>query len=405
MSELVVLAYSGGLDTSAIVPWLKETRNARVLCFAANVGQGDGELAGLADKARRSGAVDCVVVDLREPFVKDFVFPALKSGAVYARTYLLGTAIARPIIAATQVQTALDAGATAVAHGCTGKGNDQIRFEMAYASLAPDLEVIAPWREWEFRGREDLLAYLAQRGIPVDASPEKLYSRDRNLYHCSHEGGILEDPAEAAPPELFLLTHDPVLAPDTPDDVSIEFEAGEPVAVDGVPLSPVQLLEQLNDVAGLHGVGRADVIEDRVVGMKSRGVYETPGGTVLRTAHRELEQVVLDRRTLNLKDQLASRYADMLYEGRWWSQEREALDALVSVTQRNVTGTVRVRLFKGSITPLSRTSPLSLYSAQHATFGGDTVIDQRDAAGFIRLFGLPERIAARRREDSVVSEA
>ncbi|MBI2071602.1 MAG: argininosuccinate synthase [Gemmatimonadetes bacterium] len=394
MGQLVVLAYSGGLDTSAIVPWLKEHHHARVLCYAADVGQGDGELAGLEEKAVRSGAVGCVVEDLRERFVTDFVFPTLKAGAVYARTYLLGTSMARPVIAAGQVAAARDAGAAALAHGCTGKGNDQVRFELTYAALAPDLEVIAPWREWSFRGREDLIAYLKAKNIPVQASAEKPYSRDRNLWHLSHEGGILEDPAAEPPKDLFLLTRDPADAPDSPEELALGFEEGTPVSVDSVPLGPVELVAQLNEVAGLHGVGRADVVEDRLVGMKSRGVYETPGGTVLRAAHRELEQLVLDRRSLSLKDLLAAKYADLVYEGRWWSTEREALDAFVNQTQRRVTGTVRLRLYKGTVTILGRESPFSLYSEAHATFGADDIYRQADAAGFIRLFGLPIRIGA-----------
>jgi len=394
MGQLVVLAYSGGLDTSAIVPWLKEHYDARVLCYAADVGQGDGELAGLEAKAVRSGAIGCVVDDLRERFVTDFVFPTLKAGAVYARTYLLGTSMARPVIAAGQVAAARDAGATALAHGCTGKGNDQVRFELTYAALAPELEVIAPWREWSFRGREDLIAYLKSKNIPVQASAEKPYSRDRNLWHLSHEGGILEDPAAEPPKDLFLLTRDPADAPDSPEELAIGFEEGTPVSVDGVPLGPVELVARLNDVAGLHGVGRADVVEDRLVGMKSRGVYETPGGTVLRAAHRELEQLVLDRRTLSLKDRLAATYADLVYEGRWWSMEREALDAFVNETQRRATGTVRVRLYKGTVTILGRESPFSLYSEAYATFAADDTYRQADAAGFIRLFGLPIRIGA-----------
>ncbi len=405
MSQLIVLAYSGGLDTSAIVPWLKEHHHARVLCYAADVGQGEGELAGLEAKALRSGAVGCVIEDLRERFIADFVFPTLKAGAVYARTYLLGTSMARPVIAAGQVAAAREAGATALAHGCTGKGNDQVRFELTYAALAPDLEVIAPWREWSFRGREDLIAYLRAKNIPVQASLEKPYSRDRNLWHLSHEGGILEDPAVPPPKDLFLLTRDPEDAPDSPDEVAIGFEEGTPVSVDHVPLGPVALVSRLNEIAGLHGVGRADVVEDRLVGMKSRGVYETPGGTLLRAAHRELEQLVLDRRTLSLKDQLAARYADLVYEGRWWTTEREALDALVNVTQRRVTGTVRLRLFKGNLSVVGRESPFSLYSEALATFGADEVYRQADAAGFIRLFGLPIRIAAQlnARSDAAVA--
>ena len=394
MGPLVVLAYSGGLDTSAIVPWLRERSGARVVCFAADVGQGTGELDGLHEKAVRSGAVGCEVIDLRESFVRDFIAPTVRAGAVYARTYLLGTAMARPPIAAAQVEVARRAGASILAHGCTGKGNDQVRFELTFAALAPEMTIIAPWREWTFRGREDLITYLASQGIPVEVSREKPFSRDRNLWHCSHEGGILEDPEAEPPADLFLLTSDPLMAPDSPDEVTIEFEAGDPVSVNGVPMGMVELLEQLNEVAGLHGVGRADVIEDRLVGMKSRGVYETPGGTVWRMAHRELEQITLDRRTLALKDQLAPRYADLVYEGRWWTTERESLDAFVNATQRTVTGAVRLRLFKGNTTVLSRRSPFALYSSQHATFEASEVFDHADAGGFIRLFGLPQRIAA-----------
>lgn len=400
MSRLVVLAYSGGLDTSAIVPWLKERHGVRVLCYAADVGQGGGELAGLEEKAVRSGAEGCVVDDLRERFVTQVAFPTLKAGAVYARTYLLGTSMARPVIAEGQVAAAREAGATVLAHGCTGKGNDQVRFELSYAALAPDLEVIAPWREWAFRGREDLLQYLREKGIPVEASAEKPYSRDRNLWHCSHEGGILEDPGAEPPRDLFVLTKDPQEAPDSPEDVLIGFEEGTPVSVDNVPFGPVELILHLNELAGEHGVGRADVVEDRLVGMKSRGVYETPAGTVLRAAHRELEQLVLDRRTLNLKDHLASRYADLVYEGRWWTTEREALDALVNVTQHRVTGAVRLRLYKGSLSVVSRESPFSLYAEAYATFGADDVYRQADAAGFIRLFGLPIRIDAQVKSQS-----
>ncbi|UCF41971.1 MAG: argininosuccinate synthase [Gemmatimonadota bacterium] len=394
MGPLVTLAYSGGLDTSAIVPWLKDTYGARVLCYVADVGQGARELDGVEEKAVRSGAAGCVQEDLREQFVSDFVFPTLRAGAVYSRTYLLGTAMARPLIAAAQVGAARRSGATHLAHGCTGKGNDQVRFELTFQALAPDLGVIAPWREWSYRGREDLLAYLREKGIPVEASAQKPYSRDRNLWHCSHEGGILEDPAAPPPEDLFLLTADPTDAPDQPDEVTIGFERGTPVALDGQPTGPVELLERLNQLAGAHGVGRADVVEDRLVGMKSRGIYETPGGTVLRAAHRELEQLVLDRRTLALKDELAPRYADLVYEGRWWTREREALDALVDVTQQRVTGSARVRLFKGGASVVSRESPYSLYAGAYATFEADEVYDQADAGGFINLFGLPVRIGA-----------
>jgi len=391
---LVVLAYSGGLDTSAIVPWLRERYGARVLCFAADVGQGGGELHGLAEKAKRSGAEDCVVEDLREEFVRDFVFPALRAGAVYARTYLLGTSMARPLTAARQVALAQKVGAQALAHGCTGKGNDQVRFELTYAALGPELRVIAPWREWEFKGREDLIAYVKAKGVPVLATAEKPYSTDRNLWHCSHEGGILEDPSREAPEDIFVMTSNPIEAPDTPQIVEIGFEEGTPVSVDTVPLGPVELLTALNEVAGEHGVGRADVVEDRLVGMKSRGVYETPGGTLLHAAHRELEQLVLDRRTLRLKDELALRYADLVYDGRWWTPEREALDAFVSATQKHVTGTVRLKLFKGGVGLAGRESPFALYQPSYATFGKDNVYDQKDAEGFIHLYGLAIKIAA-----------
>ncbi len=390
----IVLAYSGGLDTSAIVPWLREKYGAKVLCYAADVGQGGGELHGLIEKAKRSGAEDCVIEDLREEFVRDFVFPTLRAGAVYARTYLLGTAIARPVTAAHQVAVAQRVGAEAVAHGCTGKGNDQIRFELTYAALGPELQVIAPWREWEFRSREDLIAYVKAKGVPVQATAEKPYSTDRNLWHCSHEGGILEDPSQEAPEHIFLMTSDPTTAPDKPVVVSIGFEDGNPVSVDAAPLGPVKLLETLNEIAGEHGIGRADVVEDRLVGMKSRGVYETPGGTLLYDAHREIEQLVLDRRTLRLKDELALRYADLVYDGRWWTPEREALDAAVSSTQKRVTGTVRLKLFKGHVSVVGRESPFALYQPSYATFGKDNVYDQKDAAGFIRLYGLATRIAA-----------
>lgn len=394
MGPLVVLAYSGGLDTSAIVPWLRERYGARVVCFAADVGQGTSELDGLVEKAQRSGAVDCVIEDLREEFVSDYVFPTLRAGAVYARTYLLGTAMARPVMAAHQVALAQRLGADAVAHGCTGKGNDQVRFELTYAALGPDLRVIAPWREWDFKGREDLIAYVTAKGIPVQATLEKPYSTDRNLWHCSHEGGILEDPAHEPPEHIFTLTADPLDAPDLPLVVEIGFEDGTPVSVNHIPLRPVELLETLNTLAGEHGVGRADVVEDRLVGMKSRGVYETPGGTLLHAAHRELEQLVLDRRTLRLKDELALRYADLVYDGRWWTPERAALDASIASTQARVTGAVRLKLYKGGLSVAGRESPYALYQPSYATFGKDNVYDQRDAAGFIRLYGLPIKIGA-----------
>ena len=392
MSFTVVLAYSGGLDTSIIVPWLRETYGAEVVCVAADVGQGE-ELSGLERRARQQGASALIVEDLREAFVREAIWPTLRAGAVYARKYLLGTAMARPIIARRQAELAVRLGAGALAHGCTGKGNDQVRFELSYAAFAPGLRVIAPWREWDVRSREDAIAYAAARGIDVPVTKAKIYSRDRNLWHVSHEGGPLEDPAWEPTPDVFQLTNAPEDAPDRAQHVEIGFEEGYPVSVDGEPLGPVELIRRLNDIGGLHGVGRIDLIEDRLVGMKSRGIYETPGGTLLFTAHRELEQLVLDRRTLSLKDDVAARYADLVYEGRWWSLEREALDALVDRTQRRVTGRVTLKLYKGSAATASRISPHSLYDERLASFGeGD--YDHADAAGFIRLFSLPTRAEA-----------
>ena len=394
VGETAVLAYSGGLDTSVIVPWLKESYGLDVVCVAVDVGQGAEELEGLESKALASGARACYVEDVREEFLRDYVWPTLRAGAVYGRKYLLGTAMARPLIARKQVEVARRIGATALAHGCTGKGNDQLRFELTYAALAPDLKVIAPWREWHIRSRTDALEYAAERGIPVAATAEKPYSRDRNLWHISHEGGALEDPSFVPPPDLLLLTQPVGTTPATPEEVEIGFEAGSPVSVDGERLAPVALLERLNEAAGRHGVGVVDLVEDRVVGMKSRGVYETPGGTLLYQAHSELEQLVLDRRTLALKDEIARRYADLVYEGRWWGVEREAMDALVEVTQAHLTGTVRLRLFSGSAAVIARSAPSSLYSEGLVTFEEDDVYDQADAAGFIRLFGLPTKVAA-----------
>jgi argininosuccinate synthase len=389
----VVLAYSGGLDTSIIVPWLREHYGVRVVCMAADVGQGE-ELDGLVPKALASGAESCTVEDLREEFLTGFVWPTLRAGAVYGRKYLLGTSMARPIIAQRQVEIARRLGASALAHGCTGKGNDQVRFELTFAALAPDLPVIAPWREWDIRSREDALAYAEKHGVPVAATRRSIYSRDRNLWHISHEGGALEDPGDEPDADVFTLSRDPEDAPARAEYVTIGFEAGNPVAVDGEPLSPVQLLARLNEVGGRHGVGRIDLVEDRLVGMKSRGIYETPGGTLLYAAHSELEQLVLDRRTLALKDAIAPRYADLVYEGRWWTVEREAMDALVDRTQEHVTGEVRLKLYRGSAQVAGRTSPYSLYDERFVTFGEDDVYDQADAAGYIRLFGLSSRVAA-----------
>lgn len=390
MSYTVVLAYSGGLDTSVIVPWLRETHGARVVCMAADLGQA-AELSGIETRARAQGAEACLVEDLRENFVREAIWPTLRAGAVYARKYLLGTAMARPLIARRQVEIARRFGAQALAHGCTGKGNDQVRFELSYGTFAPDLAVIAPWREWRIRSREDALAYAAERGIDVAASTEKIYSRDRNMWHMSHEGGPLENPAFEPPADMFLMTSAPEDAPERPRRLEIGFEKGEPVTVNGEPLGPVALLERLNAIGGEHGIGRADVVEDRLVGMKSRGVYETPGGTLLHTAHRELEQLVLDRRTLALKDRLAAHYAQLVYDGLWWSLEREALDALVDRTQEPVTGVVRLKLYRGNATVVGRSSPTSLYDEGLATFGDGSDFDHADAAGFIRLFSLAAR--------------
>ena len=400
MKQTIVLAYSGGLDTSIIVPWLRENYNdAEIICVAADVGQGE-ELSGLEARAKSQGAKTCIVQDLREPFVREIIWPTLRAGAIYARKYLLGTSMARPIIARAQAELAVKIGADAVAHGCTGKGNDQVRFELAYAAFAPNLKVIAPWRMWDIRSREDAIDYAAARNIPITASKEKIYSRDRNLWHISHEGGVLEDPNCEPPADLFMLTHSPEDAPNKPEYIELGFEQGYPVTLNGKALGPVEMIEQLNAIGGLHGIGRADIVEDRLVGMKSRGIYETPGGTILYTAHRELEMLVLDRRAMALKDQVSHQYADMVYEGRWWSTEREALDALVDATQQRVTGTVRLKLYKGNVIIAGRKSPFSLYDEGLASFGDAGNYDHADAAGFIHLFSLPTRSEARQRSRS-----
>ncbi|MBA3406344.1 MAG: argininosuccinate synthase [Gemmatimonadaceae bacterium] len=393
MIRTIALAYSGGLDTSIIVPWLKEHYNARIVCVAGDIGQGE-ELEGVRAKAIASGADECYIEDLRQEFVEDFIWPTLRAGAIYGRKYLLGTSMGRPLIARRQVEVARRVGADALAHGCTGKGNDQVRFELTYAAFAPELPVIAPWREWDIRSRDDAIAYAEKHNVPVTATREKIYSRDRNIWHISHEGGVLEDPSQAPPADLFMLTTAPELAPDEPEEVSIGFNQGTPVAVNGVFLDSVAILTTLNRIAGRHGVGRIDLVEDRLVGMKSRGIYETPGGTLLYTAHSELEQLILDRRTLAAKDLIAPRYADLVYEGRWWTTEREAYDAFVNITQERVTGGVTLRLFKGSVTIVSRASEYALYDERFVTFGEDDVYKQSDAAGFIRLYSLPDRVRA-----------
>jgi argininosuccinate synthase len=394
MPRTIVLAYSGGLDTSIIVPWLKENYNgARVICVAADIGQGN-ELDGVRAKAIASGADECYVEDLREEFVESYIYPTLRAGAIYNRKYLLGTSMARPLIARRQVEVARQVGADALAHGCTGKGNDQVRFELTYAAFAPDLPVIAPWREWDIRSREDAIAYAESRGIPIAATRQKIYSRDANLWHLSHEGGILEDPNAAPPDDLLMLTNTVTAAPDMPENVIIGFECGTPVSVNGTKQGSVELIATLNAIGGKHGVGVVDLVEDRLVGMKSRGVYETPGGALLYSAHSELEQLVLDRRTLAAKDMIAPRYADLVYEGRWWTTEREAYDAFVNVTQERVTGSVTLRLYKGSTAVVGRESEHALYDERFVTFGEDDVYQQSDAAGFIRLFALPARVRA-----------
>ncbi len=391
----VILAYSGGLDTSVILRWLIETYRCEVVAFTADLGQGE-ELIPVREKALKTGASKVYVEDLREEFVKDFVFPMLRANALYEGSYLLGTSIARPLIAKRQVEIARAEGADAIAHGATGKGNDQVRFELTYSALAPHLRIIAPWREWELRSRSALLAFAERQGIPVPVTAEAPYSMDRNLFHCSYEGGVLEDPWIEPDEKMFLLTVSPEAAPDSPTYVEIEFERGDPVSVDGHRLSPVPLLERLNRLGGENGVGRVDLVENRYVGMKSRGVYETPGGTLLHVARRALESITLDRELLHLRDALIPRYAEMIYYGYWFSPEREALQAFMDSAQRDVTGTVRLKLYKGNVAVSGRKSPRSLYRSDFATFEEDQVYRQQDAEGFIRLNALRLRIRALR---------
>jgi argininosuccinate synthase len=391
----VVLAYSGGLDTSVILRWLIETYGCEVVAYCADLGQGE-ELIPIRDKARRTGASAVHVVDVREEFVRDFVFPMLRANAVYEGGYLLGTSIARPLIARAQVEIARQEGADAVAHGATGKGNDQVRFELTYAALAPDLRVIAPWREWELGSRTALIEFARRHDIPVPVTADRPYSTDRNLFHISYEGGILEDPWLEPPPKMFLVTNSPESAPDVPVYVEIDYEAGDPVRVDGARLAPVALLERLNRLGAEHGIGRVDLVENRYVGMKSRGVYETPGGTILHTAHRAVESLTLDREVLHLRDSLVPRYAEMIYYGFWFSPERKALQSLIDDCQQDVTGTVRLRLYKGNVTVAGRRSPRSLYRPDVATFEADQVYRQGDAEGFINLNALRLKIRADR---------
>jgi len=383
----IVLAYSGGLDTSVMLRWLKERYGCEVVCYCADVGQGE-EMDGLEAKALATGASKLFVEDLREEFVREYVWTAVKANAVYEGVYLLGTSLARPVIAKGQIEIARKEGADAVAHGATGKGNDQVRFELTYYGLEPDIKVIAPWREWEFKGRSDLIAYAQQHKIPVTATHEKPYSTDRNLMHISYEGGILEDPWAEAPENIFQLTKSPENARDRAEYVEISFEKGEPVAINGHRMDPVPLLETLNRLGGEHGIGRVDLVENRFVGMKSRGVYETPGVTILLAAHRALESITLDREVMHLRDSLAVRFAESVYYGFWFAPEFELLREMVDATQRKVTGDVRVKLYRGNALTVGRRSPYSLYSEKLATFEADSVYNQRDAEGFIKLNAL-----------------
>jgi len=391
--EKVVLAYSGGLDTSIIIPWLLEHYNCEVIAFVGDVGQGD-DMQAVAEKARRTGASKAVIVDLKEEFIRDYCFRALQAGAVYEEKYLLGTSLARPVLAKAQAELALAEGATAVAHGCTGKGNDQVRFEHAYQALAPELKVIAPWREWDIVSREDAIDYAAAKKIPITATREKIHSRDRNLWHLSHEGGELEDPNNATFDSTWQMTVSPQQAHDAEEEVEIIFEAGTPVAVNGTVLGAVEIVEKLNTIGGRNAIGRVDLVENRFVGIKSRGCYETPGGTLLLTAHRELEALCLDRDLMHFKQQMALKYAELVYFGLWFTPLREALDAFISQTQQHVSGTVTLKLYKGNVIVGGRTSPNSLYRTDMASFTMNASYDQKDAGGFIRILGLPARSLA-----------
>jgi argininosuccinate synthase len=391
----VVLAYSGGLDTSIIIPWLRETYDLEVHAVCGDVGQGAEELEGLEQKAAASGAASCRVVDLREAFATRCLWPALRALTVYEGRYLLGTSLARPVLAEAQVDYAREVGADLLAHGCTGKGNDQVRFELAFQALAPEMGVIAPWREWNIESREDALDYADRHGIPVTASRTKIYSRDKNLWHISHEGGALEDPGQAPPDDVWTWTIDPRSAPDRPERVNIDFEAGVPVGVEGSALGAVPLIERLNALGAAHGVGRVDIVENRLVGMKSRGCYETPGGTILYEALRSLRALTMERDLAAMTEKLALEYAQVVYTGRWFAPLRYALDAYFAESSRHVTGSVTVELWKGRATAVAATSPYSLYSEDLATFGAGDGYDQRDSKGFVRLYGLPNAVAAK----------
>ncbi|MEO8434263.1 MAG: argininosuccinate synthase [Pyrinomonadaceae bacterium] len=390
----IVLAYSGGLDTSVMLHWLKQQYNCEVVCYCADVGQGE-ELDGLEEKARATGASKLYVEDLREEFVRDYVWTAVKANAIYEGVYLMGTSLARPVIAKRQIEIARQENADAVAHGSTGKGNDQVRFELTYYALQPDIKVIAPWREWEYKGRTDLIAYAKQHSIPVTATQEKPYSTDRNLMHISFEGGILEDPWAEPPESIFQLTRSPEQAKAEAEYVELSFEKGEPIAINGKKAGPVALLESLNRLAGEHGIGRVDLVENRFVGMKSRGVYETPGVTILHAAHRALESITLDREVMHLRDSLGVKFAESIYYGFWFAPEFKLMRNLIEDTQRNVTGDVRLKLYRGNTIVVGRRSLFSLYSEKVATFEADTVYNQRDAEGFIKLNALRLRLGGR----------
>ena len=389
----VILAYSGGLDTSVIVPWLKQNYGCEVICFTANIGQKE-ELSGLEEKAIASGASKCIIEDLREEFITEYIYPVLQAGAIYERKYLLGTSFARPIIAKHQVKVAELEGADAVAHGCTGKGNDQVRFELTVQALNPRLKVIAPWREWDIRSRQDALDYAAEHNVPVTATEKSIYSRDRNIWHLSHEGGILEDPWQEPEEEMHQISTRPEDAPNEPEYLEIYFQQGVPKRLNGEAMGPISLLTELNRLGGKHGVGRVDLVENRLVGIKSHGVYETPGGAIMVEAHQGLEQICLDKDTLHYKQQVALKYADLTYDGLWFATLRESLDAFVRKTQERVSGTARLKLYKGNVTLVGRKSPYSLYREDYATFGEDEVYNQADAEGFIKLFGLPLKVRA-----------
>jgi argininosuccinate synthase len=390
----VVLAYSGGLDTSIIVPWLKQNYgNPEVICYCGHLGQ-DDELVGIEEKAIASGASKCYVEDLREVFVRDYLFPLIQSGATYERLYLLGTSVARPLIAKRQAEIALQEGADALSHGCTGKGNDQVRFELTYMVYAPQLKVIAPWREWNIRSREDALDYAAEHNVPVSATLKSIYSRDRNIWHMSHEGGILENPWNEPEEEMYTLSNSPENAPDQAEYVEIGFVQGRPVSVNGQAMGPVELLITLNNLGAKHGIGRIDLVENRLVGMKSHGVYETPGGTLIRAAHQAIEQLALDRDTLHYKDVVAHRYAEVVYYGQWFTPLRHALQAFFDVTQESVTGTARLKLYKGNAILVGRKADRTLYNPDIASFTMSESYNQKDAEGFIKIFGLPMKVQA-----------